>query len=79
MNAPQLTSCLAKTYGEKQAGRHVLNHCQIVGEVAKELIARMPEWLHFFFLYTGVAEFRRMTRYSQLPSSFSCIGQPVCQ
>jgi len=45
MNAPQLTSCLAKTYGEKQAGRHVLNHCQIVGEVAKELIARMPEWL----------------------------------
>jgi len=43
-----LTECLAKTYGEtgnKQKGRHVLNHCQIVGEVARELIARMPDWL----------------------------------
>ena len=44
-NALQLKDCLAKTYGENQAGRHVLNHCQIVGEVARALIARMPEWL----------------------------------
>jgi CRISPR-associated endonuclease/helicase Cas3 len=40
-----LEECLAKTYGEKQTGRQVLNHCQIVGEVACELINRMPEWL----------------------------------
>lgn len=40
-----LENCLAKTYGDKQAGRQVLNHCQIVGEVARELITRMPEWL----------------------------------
>jgi len=48
-NALQLTDCLAKTYktsfDEKLAGRQVLNHCQIVGEVARKLTARMPEWL----------------------------------
>jgi CRISPR-associated endonuclease/helicase Cas3 len=44
-SALPLTECLAKTYGEKQKGRHVLNHCQIVGKVAHELIARMPDWL----------------------------------
>jgi CRISPR-associated endonuclease/helicase Cas3 len=40
---------LAKTYqtqaGQKQAGRPVLNHCQIVGAVAKALLARQPDWL----------------------------------
>lgn len=48
-NTLQLNDCLAKTYktssGEKRAGRRVLIHCQIVGEVAKELVARMPMWL----------------------------------
>ena len=48
-NALQLNDCLAKTYktssGENRAGRRVLNHCQIVGEVARELMTRMPEWL----------------------------------
>jgi len=48
-NLLQLNDCLAKTYktgsGEKRAGRRVLNHCQIVGEVARLLIARMPPWL----------------------------------
>ncbi len=48
-NALQLNECLAKTYktisGEKLAGRQVLNHCQIVGEVARELLKRMPDWL----------------------------------
>ncbi|BBL35198.1 hypothetical protein Nstercoris_01460 [Nitrosomonas stercoris] len=38
--------CPAKTFedanGEKQLGRSVFNHCQIVGEVAKELIKRSP-------------------------------------
>lgn len=38
--------CPAKTYvdekGNKQPGRTVFNHCQIVGEVAKELIKRSP-------------------------------------
>ena len=43
--ALKLEECLAKTYGNKQQGRNVLNHCQIVGEVARELIKRMPEWL----------------------------------
>lgn len=44
-----LTECLAKTYkavtGEKKAGREVLNHCHIVGEVARELLTRLPDWL----------------------------------
>jgi CRISPR-associated endonuclease/helicase Cas3 len=40
-----LENCLAKTYDKQQAGRNVLNHCQIVGEVARELMTRMPEWL----------------------------------
>lgn len=40
-----LDQCLAKTYGDKQLGRKVTEHCQIVGEVARELIARMPPWL----------------------------------
>lgn len=48
-NALQLNDCLAKTYktrfGEKRAGRQVLNHCQIVGEVARELLNRLPDWL----------------------------------
>lgn len=38
--------CPAKTFdaddGNKQLGRNVFNHCQIVGEVAKELIQRSP-------------------------------------
>lgn len=44
----KLEQCLAKTYGtdkNKQKGRDVLTHCQIVGEVARELIKRMPDWL----------------------------------
>ena len=40
-----LSQCLAKTYGKKQAGRDIVTHCQIVGEVARELKNRMPEWL----------------------------------
>ncbi|MBS3954225.1 MAG: CRISPR-associated helicase Cas3' [Methylomicrobium sp.] len=44
-----LNQCLAKTYvaitGEKMAGRQVLNHCYIVGEVARELLKRLPDWL----------------------------------
>ena len=44
-----LDECLAKTFknkqGLKQAGRNVTDHCQIVGEVAKELMQRMLQWL----------------------------------
>lgn len=43
-----MSQCLAKTYfdGEKKTGgRYVLNHCHIVGEVAKELISRLPKFL----------------------------------
>src|SRR5690554_2678002 len=42
----QYGACPAKTYlkptGEKLPGRTVLNHCTIVGEVARELIRRFP-------------------------------------
>ncbi len=44
-----LNQCLAKTRktneGNVLPGRLVLSHCQIVGEVARALIMRMPEWL----------------------------------
>jgi len=40
-----LDDCLAKTYAQKQPGRKILNHCHIVGEVAKALLGRMPNWL----------------------------------
>ncbi len=47
--ALNLEECLAKTYktleGEKRSGRQVLNHCQIVGEVARELLQRIPDML----------------------------------
>jgi CRISPR-associated endonuclease/helicase Cas3 len=47
-----LEDCLAKTYGNKQEkyeGRQVLNHCQIVGEVARELMNRMLAWLQMIY------------------------------
>ncbi len=48
-SALPLDECLAKTFkneqGLKQAGRNITEHCQIVGEVAKELMARMSSWL----------------------------------
>ncbi len=44
-----LNQCLAKSYKTTQnivkPGRQVLSHCQIVGEVARALILRMPHWL----------------------------------
>ena len=46
--ALSITQCLAKTYRDNQhhyAGRNVVNHCHIVGEVARALISRMPHWL----------------------------------
>lgn len=56
-NALQLNDCLAKTYkassGGKLAGRQVLNHCQIVGEIARELLNRLPDWLVFEFFPKG--------------------------
>lgn len=43
------SECPAKTYidpmGNTTIGRSVLNHCQIVGEVAREIIARTPVYL----------------------------------
>ncbi len=40
------TECIAKTFkandGSIQKGRSVFNHCQIVGEVAREIIRRLP-------------------------------------
>jgi len=51
--ALQLTQCLAKTYTSenniKCAGRTVLEHCRIVGEIAHSLIQRHPDWLKFLF------------------------------
>ncbi len=43
-----LDQCLAKSFkkpdGTVLPGRSVLNHCQIVGEVARAMISRMPDW-----------------------------------
>jgi CRISPR-associated endonuclease/helicase Cas3 len=44
-----LKKCLAKTRvteeGKREGGRDVFDHCSIVGEVARELLARMPSFL----------------------------------
>lgn len=49
--------CLAKTYlspnGGKLPGRSVFNHCQIVGEVAREILARMPPYIVDGFIPKG--------------------------
>ncbi|KGA93897.1 CRISPR-associated helicase Cas3, protein [Leptospirillum ferriphilum] len=48
---PALTieQCLAKTIKQPDGvvipGRNILEHCHIVGEVAKEILARMPDWI----------------------------------
>lgn len=46
-------ACPAKTFltdrGASVPGRTVFNHCQIVGEVAKELIARLPKRIQTLF------------------------------
>ncbi len=45
-----LSQCLAKSCKTAQItvlpGRLVFSHCQIVGEVARALMMRMPQWLH---------------------------------
>jgi CRISPR-associated endonuclease/helicase Cas3 len=47
--ALQLQACLAKTRitenHKREGGRNVFDHCSIVGEVAKELLTRMPTFL----------------------------------
>jgi CRISPR-associated endonuclease/helicase Cas3 len=48
IKALSITQCLAKTYSDNQqhyAGRNVVNHCHIVGEVARALMLRMPDVL----------------------------------
>lgn len=56
-NAFELSDCLAKTYrapdDRSYPGRTVLNHCEIVGSVARELILRMPNWLKDIFFPDG--------------------------
>jgi CRISPR-associated endonuclease/helicase Cas3 len=55
--ALELNDCLAKTYqgpaGNKLAGRKVLNHCEIVGHIARELRRRLPNHLVAEFLPEG--------------------------
>jgi len=45
----ELNLCLAKTYKSSQGvvlpSRKVIEHCQIVGEVARALLLRLPDWL----------------------------------
>lgn len=52
-----LDKCLAKSRKTKEGivlpGRLVFSHCQIVGEVARGLIMRMPEWLRAELFPTG--------------------------
>jgi len=44
-----LSQCLAKSRKTAEnvvsPGRLVFSHCQIVGEVARAMIKRMPDWL----------------------------------
>lgn len=51
--------CPAKTFtrdtGEVIAGRSVYNHCQIVGETANELIARLPQTIRLALFPEGSA------------------------
>lgn len=52
------SECPAKTFmagAETKQGRSVLNHCQIVGEVAKEIIARFPPQLRVALFPAGAA------------------------
>ena len=53
-----LSDCLAKTYTDdtdnKLAGRSVFSHCQIVGEIAREIIARLPNWLRHELFSNGM-------------------------
>jgi len=48
-DALKLKECLAKTRitenEKREGGRDVFDHCSIVGEVARELLARMPSFL----------------------------------
>ncbi|SMG66482.1 CRISPR-associated helicase Cas3 [methanotrophic bacterial endosymbiont of Bathymodiolus sp.] len=48
-----LEQCLAKTFDDEQQGRKIIEHCQIVGEVAKELMNRMPPWLRDDLFHEG--------------------------
>ena len=54
-----LNQCLAKsrktTGNTVLPGRLVLNHCQIVGEVARAMINRMPDWLRTSMFPEGSA------------------------
>lgn len=44
-----LDSCIAKTYHQTKeemvCGRTVLNHCQIVGQIAREILGRYPDFV----------------------------------
>jgi CRISPR-associated endonuclease/helicase Cas3 len=58
-NSPplRLDQCLAKSRrtgeGTILAGRSVLSHCHIVGEVARAIMTRMPEWLRLALFPAG--------------------------
>ena len=49
LEAMPFEECLAKTYRSKNnenlPGRTVFDHCHIVGEVARAIMARTPDWL----------------------------------
>lgn len=53
-----LSQCLAKSHKSKEGtllpGRLVLNHCQIVGQVARAMTQRMPLWLRDALFPEGV-------------------------
>ncbi|NNM58937.1 MAG: CRISPR-associated helicase Cas3' [Legionellales bacterium] len=52
-----LEDCLAKSQKTPEntllAGRTVLSHCHVVGEVARAMTARMPDWLRAAFFPAG--------------------------
>lgn len=56
-NIPEIKDCYAKTFdrdGKKQLGRKVVDHCIIVGQVARELVRQLPEWLQSALFPSGV-------------------------
>ena len=58
VSQPPFTVCPAKTYvrpddGKTVPGRDVAQHCQIVGEVARALVARYPGQLGMALFPTG--------------------------
>lgn len=88
-----LPQCLAKSRkmidGSVLAGRTVFSHCKIVGQVAREMMARMPDWLRVALFPEGseliaaahdigkVSPTFQKKIYSALTDDGGILGQPA--